>query len=138
MFCQLELGDIHLQCTAEPTLLCMIPFVLLYYYLLTIVYIQPLRRGLTRDSATVEGVPAIVFNFFNFSNFLNFSNSCSLIVTEVHHKGGDPSTGSGVADSQSVMQAEHGAAGIDGHASGGPVERVAGTQIEHGLVVGLQ
>ena len=45
-------------------LLCMplsiifiVPFVLLYYYLLTIVYIQPLRRGLTRESATLQVIP---------------------------------------------------------------------------------
>ena len=84
--------------------------------------------------AAVEGVPAIVFNFFNFLNFFNF---CSLIFSEVHHKGGDPSTGSGVADSQSVVQAEHGAAGAHRSVFSRIIEFVAGTQIEHGIVISL-
>ena len=40
-----------------------------------------------------------------------------------------------VADSQSVMQAEHGAAGAHRSVLGWIVEFVVGTQIEHGLVV---
>jgi hypothetical protein len=64
---------------------------------------------LTRDSATLQVKPCVCL--ICVIRVIRGCYSCSLIVTEVHHKGGDPSTGSGVADSQSVMQAEHSAAG---------------------------
>ena len=69
--------------------------------------IDALLRGLAAQAATVEGVPAIVFNF---SNFLNFSNSRSLIFSEVQLD----STAGNFA-SRDAIQFEHGAAGAYRH-----------------------
>ena len=68
---------------------------------------------------------------------IHFNDSSGIITAEVQHEGASVGLTRcrQIADSQSVVQAEHGAAGAHRSVFSRIIEFVAGTQIEHGLVV---
>ena len=70
---------------------------------------------------------------------IHFNDSSGIITAEVQHEGASVGLTRcrQIADSQSVVQAEHGAAGAHRSVLGWIVEFVVGTQIEHGIVISL-
>ena len=89
-------------------------------------------QGLLREFPTVESEPSTVR--IRVIREIRGRYSCAL-VAEVQHEGASALLGFPRGE---AVKHKDGAAGADGHGFRGPVELVAGSEVEHGLVVGLQ
>ena len=99
--------------------------------LFTIFYIYAVLRGLLREFPTIESEPSTVR--IRVIREIRGRYSCAL-VAEVQLEG----AGIGLLASGEAGEHKDGAAGVDGHVCGWIVELVAGSEVEHGLVVGIK